>query len=140
MILANSYVLSKRIFGGKYSNHQQERIIAESPLIETYKNIRRQFEQMFCLDHKTSRHSPPKMTLTFKKLTEYMRKEKAHEPVKQRKTEHTIMDMMTKGLELIQIRGARGKLPIDSEGTDITDWDELGDEIEEVEDDGSLDI
>jgi hypothetical protein len=131
---------TKRIYGGKYSNHQLERIIAESPLIETYKNIRRQFEQMFCLDHKTSRHSPPKMTLTFQKLTEYMKNEKAHESVRERETEHTILDIMTKGLELIQIRGARAKLPIDSDDTNISEWEELGDEIEEVEDDGSLDL
>lgn len=44
----------KRIYGGKYSNHQKSRIIAESQLIETYKNIRIQFEQMFCLEHKAS--------------------------------------------------------------------------------------
>jgi hypothetical protein len=73
------------------------------------------------------------MTLTFKKLTEYMKNEKAHESVLQeRKTEHTIM---TKGLELI--RGARAKL---SDETNISEWDELGDKIEEVEDDGSLEL
>jgi hypothetical protein len=112
-------------------NHQISRIIAESPLLEVYKNTRIQFEQMFCLDHKTTRHSPPKMELTFKRLGDYMRKEMTNEEVKGRDG-ITIIDAMSVGMH----NAMSGKIAGDSDGDDI----EIADEMEEVEDDGSLDV
>lgn len=72
VLLCNTVNFLQRIYGGKYSNHQVPQIIAESPLIEVYKNTRIQFEKMFCLEHKTARHSPPDMKATFSKLATYM--------------------------------------------------------------------
>ena len=73
--------ISKCIYGGKYSNHQKSRILSESSLIGVYKDTRAQFEEMFCLTHTTTHHSLPKMTMTFNKLGEYMRKESTNEHV-----------------------------------------------------------
>ncbi|KAF8158137.1 hypothetical protein B0H34DRAFT_782739 [Crassisporium funariophilum] len=125
----NLYI--KRIYGGKYLNHQKSRILAESPLIETYKNIRLQFKQMFCLNHKTSRHAPPKMQITFKKLTAYMEREKAHVFVANQDSGCSVPDMMEKGINILMTRGACHA----DAGGDVEDPElaELGDEMEEVE-------
>jgi hypothetical protein len=107
--------------------------MAESPLIEVYKNIRMQFEKMFCLEHKTVRHSPPKMKNTFDKLGEYMRKESTHIQVKGRDA-HSIADAMSKGMHLVLI----GKAPGERTALGDPELEENGDE--EVVDDGSLDV
>ena len=86
---------------------------------------------MFCLEHKTTRHSPPKMELTFKRLGEYMQKEKTNEEVEGRDGVE-IIDAMSIGMH----NAMSGKIvgDYDVEESDIVD------EMEEVEDDGSLDI
>jgi hypothetical protein len=104
----------------------------ESALIEVYKSIRIQFEQMFCLEHKTIRHSPPKMKNTFNKLGEYMRKESTHKEVKGRAA-NSIVDAMAKGMHMAMTGHAPG-------GSGAIDSGELGDDVEEVDDDGSLDV
>ena len=86
---------------------------------------------MFCLEHKTTRHSPPKMELTFKRLGEYMQKEKTNEEVEGGDGVE-IVDAMSIGMH----NAMSGKIvgDYDVEESDIVD------EMEEVEDDGSLDI
>ena len=85
---------------------------------------------MFCLEHKTTRHSPPKMELTFKRLGEYMQKEKTNEEVEGRDGVE-IVDAMSIGMH----NAMSGKIVGDYDGES-----DLVDEMEEVEDDGSLDI
>jgi len=102
----------------------------ESALIEVYKSIRVQFEQMFCLEHKTIRHSPPKMKNTFDKLGEYMQKESTHTEVKGRAAQ-SIVDAMAKGMHMAMTGnppGGSGAGELDDEEAE-----------QEVEDDGSLD-
>jgi hypothetical protein len=123
------YQHPKRIFGGKYSNHQKARILKESPLIEVYKNVRIQLEQMFSLEHMTTRHSPPKMEKTFAKLAAYMAKEKANEAVSGRKSKYSIPDVMGKGMIGIMMKGGIDEAP---------EWENLADDTE-VED-GDLDV
>jgi hypothetical protein len=101
----------------------------ELALIEVYKNVRIQFEQMFCLDHKTIRHSPPKMKNTFAKLGEYMRKELTHTEVKGR-AGASIVDAMAKGMHMSMTGNPPG---VSGAG----EFDEDNAE-QEVEDDGSL--
>lgn len=86
---------------------------------------------MFCLEHLTTRHSLPKMELTFKRLGEYMQKEKTNEEVEGRDGVE-IIDAMSIGMH----NAMSGKIvgDYDVEESDIVD------EMEEVEDDGSLDI
>ena len=85
---------------------------------------------MFCLEHKTTRHSPPKMELTFKRLGEYMQKEKTNEEVEGRDGVE-IVDAMSIGMH----NAMSGKIVGDYDGES-----DFVDEMEEVEDDGSLDI
>lgn len=85
---------------------------------------------MFCLEHKTTRHSPPKMELTFKRLGEYMQKEKTNEEVEGRDGVE-IVDAMSIGMH----NAMSGKIVGDYDGES-----NFVDEMEEVEDDGSLDI
>lgn len=101
----------------------------ESVLIEVYKSIRVQFEQMFCLEHKTIRHSPPKMKNTFDKLGNYMRKESTHTEVKGRATQ-SIVDTMAKGMHMSMTGN-----PVGESGA-MGDLD--NDAKQEVEDDGTL--
>lgn len=120
----------KRIFGGKYSNHQKARILKESPLIEVYKNIWVQLEEMFCLEHKTTRHSSPKMEKTFAKLAAYMTKEKANEIVSARKSKYCIPDVMGKGMIGIIMK---------ENINNAAEWEDLQDDAD-VEDGGDLDV
>jgi hypothetical protein len=89
---------------------------------------------MFCLEHKTTRHSPPKMELTFKRLGEYMEKEKTNEGVEGRDGVE-IVDAMSVGMH----NAMSGKIVGDYDGEPGEESD-LADEMDEVEDDGSLDI
>ena len=94
---------------------------------------------MFCLDHKTSRHAPPKMQITFKKLTMYMEKEKANVFVESRDSGYSVPDMMEKGISILMTRGAR-QIDAGDVASEDPEFADLGDEMEEVEDDGSLDL
>ncbi|KAF9498372.1 hypothetical protein BDN71DRAFT_1466204 [Pleurotus eryngii] len=127
----NLYI--KRIYCGKFSNHTKGHIINESPLIEVYKDTRAQFERMFCLDHKTTWHSPPKMTQTFKHLATYMEKERVNEFATGRTTKYTIPDMIGKGSTILAAK--RGQLETRGEELDMDDLGEL-----ELEDDGGIDL
>lgn len=87
---------------------------------------------MFCLEHKTTRHSPPKMEKTFAKLAAYMEKEKANEIVSGRKSKYCIPDAMGKGMIGIVMKGDINNAP---------EWEDLQLEDDaEVEDGGDLDV
>ncbi|EKM77433.1 hypothetical protein AGABI1DRAFT_130514 [Agaricus bisporus var. burnettii JB137-S8] len=91
-VIEHNNLYIKRIFGGLGSNHTVDRMVEASPLIEVYKDVRIQFEQMFCLTHKTSRHSPPKMKLTFRKLQKYMEKYDTNIFIPGRETQNSLID------------------------------------------------
>ncbi|XP_006463767.1 hypothetical protein AGABI2DRAFT_152846 [Agaricus bisporus var. bisporus H97] len=97
-VIEHNNLYIKRIFGGAGSNHTIHRMIEASPLIEIYKDVREQFEKMFCLSHKTNRHAPPKMNLTFDKLRRYMEKYKTNVFTRGRKSELELMDTMQSGI------------------------------------------
>jgi hypothetical protein len=85
---------------------------------------------MFCLEHKTTRHSPPKMEKTFAKLGAYMAKEKANEIISGRKSKYRIPDAMGKGIIGIMMKEDINSGP---------EWEDLQDDAE-VEDGGDLDV
>jgi hypothetical protein len=87
---------------------------------------------MFCLDHKTTRHAPPKMKMTFKKLGEYMEKELANVEVKGRKSACSILDAMAEGMHVMMTTQEEGA----GEDNDV----DAASEMNEVEDDGGLDM
>ena len=86
---------------------------------------------MFCLEHKTTRHSPPKMELTFKRLGKYMEKEKTNQEM-EGKDGFKIVDAMLVGMH----NAMSGKIVGDYDGEES----DIADKMDEVEDDGSLDI
>lgn len=92
----NLYI--KRLFGGTGSNHTIDRMIEASPLIEVYKDVREQFEKMFCLSHRTSQHSPPNMKLTFEKLQKYMERNGTNNFNPGRGSEHDLTDTTQLGI------------------------------------------
>lgn len=73
-------------------------MIEASPLIEVYKDVRGQFEDMFCLTHKTNRHSPPKMRTTFKKLQRYIKANQANVFIAGREGAHQLMNTTQAGI------------------------------------------
>ncbi|KAJ8695821.1 hypothetical protein PTI98_005742 [Pleurotus ostreatus] len=133
----------KRIYGGKYSNHTKGRIMKESPLIETFKNVRVQATKMFHLDHRTVKHSPAKLETTFRALGLYMDEIKANEFIPGRAVNYSIADKKSEGIFLGMTKASkamRGE-DIDMEGNeDDDDGDQLPDIEHEVEDDGDLDV
>ncbi|KAG6808473.1 hypothetical protein H0H92_004012 [Tricholoma furcatifolium] len=117
------------------------RIIDESSLIEVYKNTRLQLETMFCLEHKTTRHSPPKMKITFSKLDAYIKKHNGDQTIAGRKSQFRIPDAMSEGLHIITT--PKGSTTAASDTATVVDNEvylELEDVEIEVEDDGSLDV
>ncbi|KAF7421190.1 hypothetical protein PC9H_011710 [Pleurotus ostreatus] len=131
-IVEHNNLYIKRIYGGKYSNHSKSHIISQSQLIEVFKDTRIQFEKMFCLDHKTTRHSPPKMVRTFKVLAKYMEREKVNEKVPGRKTKYRIPNVVGEGLAIVYRRHVQGS----QAGIDNGDEEELI----ELQDDGGIDV
>ncbi|XP_006462858.1 hypothetical protein AGABI2DRAFT_73074 [Agaricus bisporus var. bisporus H97] len=147
--LLNMYI--KRYHGGKDSNHTIDRMIELSPLIEIFKDVRAQFEQMFCLEHKTSRHSPAKMSLTFAKVERHMEKHHTNEFIPGRGSEYEITDMASIGMTklIVAIDKAREKQKRDTEHLDAlektTTAREQGtgieeDAVEEPEEDDNVDF
>lgn len=143
----------KRIYGGEYSNHTKNRILEESPLIELYKNTRIQVENIFHLDHRTTRHSAPDMAATFSMLTTYIQKHKATEYVPGRKSAYAVPDPAAQGMHLLLTSGQPAQAFADAEDAeedaDAEDEDVDADAEEDLEeedieqeigDDGELDI
>jgi hypothetical protein len=97
-VIEHNNLYIKQIFGGSGSNHTVDRIIDASPLIEVYKDIWHQFKQMFCLTHKTSRHYPPKMKVTFKRLCECMEQEEVNEFIAGRQKGHALVNTIQVGM------------------------------------------
>lgn len=78
------------------------------------------------------------MTITFKKLTTYMEREKANVFVANRDSRYSVPDMMEKGIDILMKRGATSATHIDA--GEEPEFADLDDEMEEVEDDGSLEL
>jgi hypothetical protein len=93
---------------------------------------------MFCLQHKTTRHSPPKMKKTFAKLVAYMRRESTNIEGKGRDAVYSVVDAMASRMNKMMI-GDDGDM-MDVESAEESEWVNLEDGMEEVEDDGSLDV
>ncbi|KAF9488060.1 hypothetical protein BDN71DRAFT_1485163 [Pleurotus eryngii] len=133
----NNLYLKRIYYGGKYSNHTKVRIIKESPLIETFKNVHIQVAKMFHLDHHTVKHSPAKLKTTFRALDMYMDEIRANEFVRGRdKKSEGILVGMTKDFKAMQGEDIE---MMGNEGAEDGE-PQLPDIEHEVEDDGDLDI
>ena len=113
--------------GGEGSNYQKERIIKESPLIEVYKNIRLQLQDMFQLSNQTSRHSLPDMTETFAILGRYMREHKAFVDVPGRTAKYTVPDAIADGLSVLLSSDTFDDVEITGDMDDEQEVDDEGD-------------
>lgn len=117
-------------------------------MIELYKNTRLQVENLFHLDHRTTRHSAPDMETTFIMLATYMQKNRTNELVPGRKSPFSIPDASAHGIHLMQIAGqhAHGLEDLEREERDLEEGEEeREDDIEqdveqEIDDDGGLDL
>lgn len=89
----------KRVYGGKFSNHTKARIIKESCLIELYRRIRIDVEEMFLLENQTNNHSLPDMHDTFSKLAWYIEKEDVNEFIRGRKAKYTVPNAIGEGMD-----------------------------------------
>ncbi|KAG6808404.1 hypothetical protein H0H92_004255 [Tricholoma furcatifolium] len=138
-VVEHNNLYTKRIYGGKFSNHTLDRILEESPLIEVYKNTRVQFEKMFGLNHKTTWHSPPKMTITFAKLSLYMSQNQSNQFVAGRTSKYCIPEALSLGLYAITTQKGIA-LQSSAQEENVNDNTNLEDGELEVEDDGGLDV
>ncbi|KIL65827.1 hypothetical protein M378DRAFT_76148 [Amanita muscaria Koide BX008] len=126
----HNYFLKKCIYGGKYSNYTKARIIQESCLIETYRRIRTDVEQMFLLDHKTNRHSLPDLKETLSKLAQYIEKERMNIYIKGRKARYMIPNAIAEGMD--KMFGLSSKASSSELWVDLPDDNEV--EEEDLED------
>ena len=60
---------------------------------------------MFALQHRTYKHSPPKLQQTFRKLARYMQRTEAHAIIPGRKSAYTVADASESGKYKLFIGG-----------------------------------
>ncbi|KAF8059869.1 hypothetical protein FPV67DRAFT_1453459 [Lyophyllum atratum] len=63
-------------------------------------HTRVQLEKVVCLNHRTARHSPPKIRVTTQRLGDYMKKYDTHIHVPGRTTSYTVPDVMGEGIHV----------------------------------------
>ena len=112
-------------------------MLKESPLIEVFKNVRMSLEDMFALEHRTFKHSPPKLAQTFRKLLNHMKTSRTHEPVAGRKSAYCIPDAIEDGL--VKLMAMRLSTNVDA-GPQERDDGDAGVPAEPNGDDGDLDV
>jgi hypothetical protein len=76
------------------------------------------------------------MRKTFAKLGEYMKMKHTNEYIKGRKSAYEVPDAMKKGAHISMTMDDVDAMEVDGDG----EWMDVGDEMEEVEDDGGLDV
>ncbi|KAJ3559556.1 hypothetical protein NM688_g272 [Phlebia brevispora] len=110
---------TKTVHGGDGSNHTVDRILAESPLIGTYKTIYETIETNFHLTHLTTRHGNPVMTSTFQMLSRYIQEDSPYIPKAGRGSAYSIPDIFDQGLlQLMTGMGAENEDVADAEAAD----------------------
>ncbi|KAL6298183.1 hypothetical protein BKA93DRAFT_820490 [Sparassis latifolia] len=125
-LVEHNNLYTKRIYGESLSNHAKGHILKESALIEVFKIVCSNFEAMFLLDHRTFKHSPPKMERIFKKLVTYMRKKDTHIHTQGRRTAHVISDAMEAGmckLVMLEVDGSKANNGDIQEEVNLADGD-----------------
>lgn len=89
------------VHGGEGSNYTEDHIIAESTLIQVFRDIHLTFEKNLVLSHLTTRHGDPDMTSTFSALLAKLKETKPHVPTPGRSSKHQIADMLMKGQTML---------------------------------------
>lgn len=89
-------------FGGRGSNYTKARVIEESPLVEIYRSCHHNIERNFNITGLTKRHSSPNLLKTFEALATYFKTHSPNEHRNGRKSAHTILDMIDRGLNNIE--------------------------------------
>jgi len=92
--------------GGSGSTRTIERIIKESPLVQTYQNIRATIEKNFSLPHLSSAHSDPNMRKTFQQALLHLSQYNPHKIKPNRKSAHVIPDAIDQGRKALPSGGA----------------------------------
>ncbi len=110
---------TKTIHCGEGSNHTINRILTESPLIKVYYSIFHTVERNLGLRSLTTRHGKPDMTSTFRALGMYMQKNSPYTFECGRDSEHSIPDVMDKGLQALVV-------VVGMDGTERENGEELG--------------
>lgn len=91
--------------GGSGPNQTVERIIKESPLVQTYRSARQTIEKNFALTHLTTAHADPDMTKTFVKVQKNITRTNPHKITAGRTTAYTIPEQIDKGHEALPSGG-----------------------------------
>lgn len=87
--------------GGSGPNHTVERIIKESPLVQTYRDVRATIDKNFALTQLTTAHSDPLMAKTFNELQKKLVETNPHEIIPGRKSAYIIEEFIDKGRTLL---------------------------------------
>ncbi|KIM36264.1 hypothetical protein M413DRAFT_427697 [Hebeloma cylindrosporum] len=108
--------------GGTGSNRTVDYIIKESPLVQTYQNIRKTIDKNFLLNRLATSHTGPNMLKTFQETMEHLSKHNPHKIQPGRKTARTILDAIDRGRAMLPSGGTAGAA-LTSEAVDDEDED-----------------
>jgi hydroxyethylthiazole kinase-like sugar kinase family protein len=87
--------------GGSSSNHTVDRIIKESPLVQTYRSTKTTVEKNFQLSHLTAMHTSPNMNRTFEEVNQHHEESNPHKITPGRKSSYGIPDVIDKGRSMM---------------------------------------
>ncbi|KAG6875407.1 hypothetical protein C0992_003987, partial [Termitomyces sp. T32_za158] len=112
---------TKAIHGGGSSNYTIERIIKESPLIQTYRDIKHTIEWNFMLTHLTTAHGETNMVKTFAELQKHLAARNTYKKQPGRQSAYVIPDAIDKGRMMLQIGDATDAMEDDVDLVSIKD-------------------
>ncbi|KAH6879606.1 hypothetical protein BKA70DRAFT_1127231, partial [Coprinopsis sp. MPI-PUGE-AT-0042] len=135
-VIEHNNLYIKRIYAGKGSNRKKGKMFKESALIEVYKSVRIQFEDMYCLNRKSTRHAPANLSTTFLKLRKHMEKhrDKYFTKVQGRKAAYHVPNAMSIGMKAANSK----KMEVVFTDAAGLEWADLPKEIEVDGEDGDL--
>ena len=114
---------TKVTYGGSGSNYTIERILKESPLIQTYQDCKKVVEQQYLLTPKTTRHGDPDMTNTYDAMSRLHQQSSLLKFEAGRETSYLIPNYYSLGLAKYNTEKLKG----------VTDTDDLlGDDLGEI--------
>jgi hypothetical protein len=88
--------------GGSGSNQTVDRIIKESPLVQTYRSTKTTIEKNFRLCHITTAHANPDMSRTFEEVRKHHESKDPYRITPGRRSSYIIPDVIDKGRALMK--------------------------------------
>ncbi|KAJ3764510.1 hypothetical protein FB446DRAFT_796103 [Lentinula raphanica] len=131
-VVEHNNLYSKRIYGGRFSNHTKRRIIKESSLLGVFKSARIMVNRIFRIGRRTTRHSGPNLRKTFRVIKDYIEEIQLNEKIHGRHTTYAIPNQIVRGQHLAMTskpKPVRGEhvLIISDNDPNAHEWEDIDD-------------